>query len=281
MRLDAHMHIWDGPIDGSEFARRLHLGGMDGGVLFSLPPASFLRTGAHSTAERLDNLFAWAESCPNLYPFYRIDPTEEDAADQVDTACRRGVAGFKIICNHFPPGDSRLLAVCRRIAKAGKPVLFHSGILWDGQVSSRYNRPAEFEALLEVDGLKFALAHLAWPWSEECIAVYGKFLDAYRNRPALSVEMFLDITPGDFSDARRGILRRLFTIGYDVSHNVLYGTDRSVNAYDDDCARRWIKRDTAIFRELKLGRDEVEGIFSGNLRRFLGLSAGTVQKVLP
>ncbi len=281
MKLDAHVHIWEGPIEKEEFARRLRRGGMDGAVLFSLAPGSFLRSGKQKTAARLDNLFSWAESCPNLFPFYRIDPTEEDAKEQVQAACRRGVSGFKIICNHFYPGDRRNLRICRQIAKTARPVLFHSGILWGGQASSKYNRPAEFEALLEVDGLKFALAHLSWPWSEECIAVYGKFLDAYRSRPGLSVEMFLDITPGDFSEARRDILRRLFTIGYDVSNNIIYGTDRSANSYDHDCARRWIERDSEVFRELNLSGEQVEAIFSENLRRFLGVSEKKVSRVLP
>ncbi len=281
MILDAHIHIWEGPIEKSDFARKLRAGGMDGAVLLSLPPGSFLRKGDYNTAERLDNLFSWAESCPHLYPFFRIDPTEEDAKEQVEIACRRGVSGFKIVCNHFFPGESRAMEVYREIAKAGKPILFHSGILWGGQASSKYNRPAEFEALLEVDRLKFALAHLSWPWSEECIAVYGKFLDAHRGRPDLSVEMFLDITPGDFSEARRDILRRLFTIGYDVSNNILYGTDRSANNYDYECAQRWIKRDSEVFRRLKLEKEVVEGIFSQNLRRFLGISKKEVGKALP
>lgn len=272
MKLDAHIHIGDGSVEKQEFARRLRLAGVDGGVILSLPPGSFSGRGPHDTVERLNNLFSWTESCPNLYPFFWIDPAEDDARDQVEIACRRGVFGFKIVCNRFYPGDRRVMRTCRQIAKAGKPVLFHSGILWGGQASSKYNRPAEFEALLEVEGLKFALAHLSWPWSEECIAVYGKFLDAHQSRPQLSVQMFLDITPGDFSEARRDILRRLYTIGYDVSNAVLYGTDRSANTYDYECAQRWIQRDSEVFRELNLGAEQVEGIFSENLRRFLGVS---------
>lgn len=271
---DVHMHIGEGPVNKNDFAGKLKTAGVDGGAILSQPPSSFIHGGKLSTAERLDNLFLWADSGPALYPFFWVDPTEEDAGEQVKTACGRGVSGFKIICNHFYPGDDRAMKIYKLIAKAGKPVLFHSGICWGGQVSSKYNRPSEFEALIEVDGLKFALAHLSWPWSEECIAVYGKFLDAYSNRPDLSVEMFLDITPGDFSEARRDILERLFTIGYEVSNNILYGTDRSVNNYDFECAKRWIKRDNEVFTRLKLGNEVLEGIYSGNLMRFLGILPG-------
>ena len=281
MIFDTHMHIGEGPVNKSDFAGKLKIAGVDGGVILSLPPSSFIRKRSYTVGERLDNLFSWAEACPNLYPFFFIDPTEEDAKEQVELACGRGAFGFKIICNHFFPGDSRAIEVYKAIAKAGKPILFHSGICWDGPVSSKYNRPSEFEALLEVDGLKFALAHISWPWSEECIAVYGKFLNAYSNRPDISVEMFLDITPGDFSEARRDILTRLFTIGYDVSNNILYGTDRTVNGYDYECAQRWIKRDNEIFGRLGLDNEVLEGIYSENLKRFLGISAKTIKKALP
>ena len=58
------------------------------------------------------------------------------------------------------------MKVYNEIAKHEKPVLFHSGILWDGLNSSSTTSP-RFEALLEVNGLKFALAHVSWPWHDE------------------------------------------------------------------------------------------------------------------
>ena len=91
-----------------------------------------------------------------LHPVYWIDPTEEDAPRQVELAAAAGVVGFKVICGNHYPGDPRAMKTYERMAQVHKSVLFHSGILWDGKSSSRYNRPSEFEDLLPIAGLTFA-----------------------------------------------------------------------------------------------------------------------------
>ena len=64
----------------------------------------------------------------------------------------------------------------KEIAKLNVPVIFHTGILWDGRVSSNYNRPLHWESLLPITNLRFSMGHCSWPWVDECIALYGKFL---------------------------------------------------------------------------------------------------------
>jgi len=271
MILDGHIHIGDGPVAPEALAARLEEAGVAGGVLISLPPAAFPAVAPpRRFAERLDNLFAWVEGRENLYPFFWIDPTEDDAFEQVRAAVERGVSGFKVICNHFHACEERPMDVFRAVAAAGRPILFHSGILWDAQDSSRYNRPAEFECLLEVPGLRFALAHISWPWCDEAIAVYGKFLNARRRRPDLSVEMFLDTTPGTPILYRREALTRLYTVGYDVARNVFFGSDCRAGAYGPAWVREWTERDTTILREIGVAPEAAEAAFRGNLRRFLG-----------
>jgi predicted TIM-barrel fold metal-dependent hydrolase len=164
------------------------------------------------------------------------------------------------------------MAVFGEIAERQRPILFHSGILWDGKPSSTYNRPVEFEVLLDVDGLRFALAHISWPWWHELIAVYGKFLSAARKRPDLSVEMFIDTTPGTPPIYRQRVLQDLLTVGYDVQGNIIFGTDCAANDYDLARAQGWIERDNAIFQALDIPEDVVKNIFAENLKRFLGIS---------
>jgi predicted TIM-barrel fold metal-dependent hydrolase len=71
------------------------------------------------------------------------------------------IDGFKIICTHFYPGDERVLEFARFCAENGKPIFFHSGILYDGKVSSKYSRPIGFEDLIQVNGLRFSIAHIS------------------------------------------------------------------------------------------------------------------------
>ncbi len=48
--------------------------------------------------------------------------------------------------------------------------VFHTGIFYDGRESS-YCRPTFYEVIHQVPGFKGHLAHVGWPWHDECIAV--------------------------------------------------------------------------------------------------------------
>ena len=269
--LDSHIHISRGEPNPERLRQRMREAGVDGGVIISHSPEAYSALGAPKPpAWRLDNLFEWMAGMAGYFPFFWIDPREDDALEQVAKAVERGVAGFKVICSAFDPGDPRAMPVYRAIAKAGKPMLFHSGILWDGTPSSMHCRPVLFEALLEVPGLRFALAHISWPWVDECIAVYGKFLNARHRRPEVTSEMFIDLTPGTPRSYRREALTKLLTVGYNLEHDLLFGTDCGTQEYSIDHARDWIARDTEIYQSLGIADTTVEDIFRNNLLRFIG-----------
>ena len=273
MILDSHIHIRNPWVNTADFSEKLRLAGVSGGILISLPPPEYRpNNDSFSSSERLDTLMAWRETTDNIYPFYWIDPMEHDALEQVQSAADQGVMGFKVICDRFFPGDAGAMELFSEIARVNLPVLFHSGILWDGKPSSRYNRPSEFEALLEVDGLRFCLAHISWPWCDELIAVYGKFLNARtQSQDNKSIEMFVDTTPGTPPLYRKEALARLFTTGYDVENNVMFGTDSCAGNYNVKWAREWIQRDRDIFAELQVREETVNAVLGNNLRRFVGL----------
>jgi predicted TIM-barrel fold metal-dependent hydrolase len=270
LNFDGHIHIEEGKPDPKGLMRRLAESGLDGGILISLPPPSFpWLSRPLSFQQRLENLLEWTNGIDVLVPFFWVDPTEDNAEEQVHQAVHRGVAGFKVICNHFYPENPRAMMVFQLIAEQRKPILFHSGILWDGQYSSRYNRPAVFEALLEVRGLVFSLAHIGWPWVDEFIAVYGKFLNAFSLTEDPAVEMYIDITPGTPPIYRREALSHLFGVGYDLEKNVIFGTDCSTVSYNVQWTRQWIARDSAIYKEIGVSQDTVRNVFGANLQRFL------------
>lgn len=275
MILDCHIHAWTQEGTKEDFDQKLKQAGVDGGVVLSLPPKSFPYFGElekdYTTQDRIKDLFYWTAGNENLFPFYWIDPLESDAIQQVDYAVQEGVMGFKVICNAFYPGDERAMKVYRAIANYGKPILFHSGILFDGTNSSHFQRPANFEALLDIDGLKFAMAHGSWPWIDEMIAVFGKFRSAYRQRPDLSVELFVDITPGTPAIYREELLTKLYKVGYDTQKNVLFGTDCSTNRYNIDYATQIMERDNGIYQKLELEDHVIENVYANNLKRFLNL----------
>ena len=263
MIYDGHIHIRPGKAEPDKLLENLAKCGVAGGLMISLAP------GNGSPEFRMENLCEWTKGHDELIPFFWIDPMETGSVGQVRKAIEKGVAGFKIICDRFYPGDKHCMAVCKMAADANKPVLFHSGILWDGTPSSEFCRPVHFEHLLRVENLRFSLAHIGWPWCDEMIAVYGKFLNFRSRNPKSKTEMFIDLTPGTPFIYREEVLRKLFLTGYDIERNVIFGSDCNANKYNLEWTKGWIEFDNKLYTSLNLKDKVVQGIFKGNLNAFI------------
>ena len=278
--LDGHIHAEGTGYDCVGLRSKMDAAEVDGGVVISSPPLRYDDAAEPGGPfERLEDVLRATSNDANLHPLFWIDPTDDSAVEQVDRATTGGILGFKVICSTHSVGDSRAMDTYRTIAAAGKPVLFHSGILWDGMDSSRFNRPAEFESLIDIPKLRFSLAHIGWPWCDELIAVYGKFLAARTARPDQVPEMFIDTTPGTPAIYRKEALEKLYTIGYDISRNVVFGTDCTATVYRPEWAREWITRDSEILTALGLENEVHKAYFAENIKRFLGLDTAGSETV--
>lgn len=270
MILDGHIHLLSGADDRSVFRRKLQRAGIAGGIVMSLPPPCFPQLAPRApAAARLAGVLDWCRGDARLFPFFWIDPLERGALKQVADAVCAGIRGFKVITDRFDPGDPRAMRIYLAIAAAQRPILFHSGILWDGKPSSAHTRPVNFEPLMNVAGLRFALAHIGWPWCEELVAVYGKLLNAHSLRRDGTAELFIDVTPGTPPIRREAALTLLFKAGYDVESNVFFGADCRAGDYHGHWVRDWIRRDNRIYRKLGLTAAVLRKIYMGNLLRFI------------
>jgi len=278
MHLDGHVHSVVDYANQQELVKAMNKGGFDGGLIFSHAPKSVsLPFGKEppTNKERVETVLKYTNGHKYLFPFLFLDPTESDAMEQVETAAKQGIMGFKIICAKHFPCDERAMPVYKKIATLNKPILFHSGILYDGKnPSGNYNRPCNFEGLLGIEKLRFALAHVSWPWTDECLAVYGKFENyLHSSGDKNAAEMFIDTTPGTPPLYRRDIWKKIFFIGFDLKSNIIYGIDNGVaGGYDSDYANTIVNADKAIFREFLIEEDYWDHICNKNIFRFLGLS---------
>lgn len=277
--IDAHIHAnmddTRSAFDARELLERMQSIGVSGGCVFSgAPYANGLGDGQIQPAQkRLDTVLRCCEGYRDrLFPLLWVHPDEDGICQIVQQAAERGIMGFKIICNNFYVYEDKSLRLLEQIAKTGRPVMFHSGILWDSTVSSKYNRPLHWEALCKLPGLRFSLAHCSWPWYDEAIALYGKFLTNHMAHPEENSEMFFDTTPGTPVPYRRDLYTKLLGCGYDVEHNILWGTDCNAVGYNGAWTKKWLQLDNAIMDELQTPPETRELIFHKNMERFFGLS---------
>lgn len=270
--IDCHVHMSALPKGLDECLRGMDKAGVEATAIYSLEPVSQgskMPEGALKTAwEKLDQVLEWGQKSDRIIPIHWIDPMEEDALKQVDAAVEGGIAGFKCICDSYYPCDERPMEVWNYIAQKGKPIIFHSGILYCARLASQYNRPVYFEKLMSIPNLKFSLAHVSWPWYDECIALFGHWSYRYNYMRDITAEMFIDTTPGSPALYRKDMLEKAFRI-YDTTDNIMWGTDCS-SEYSGEYATSIYTRDTDIFNMLGVTEEQREKYYHKNFLRFLG-----------
>jgi len=277
-RYDTHIHVMGNvPPDPAALKKSIDEAGLAGCGVFSQAP--YKRNRAQATPvppeQAVDDVIAWCSGSPTFYPFHYIDPTAPDALDQVDMAVEKGIYGFKVIRADGYPCDAKTMPVYAKIAAANKPLTFHTGILWDGCASSDFFRPANWEPLLAIPRLRFALCHISWPWVDECIAVYGKLLNAISRSGERNVpEMFIDTTPGTPKIYRREALTKINTVGYDVKDHVMFGTDCRTVPYNVKWSKDWRVTDDAVYDDLGLDGEARDSIYRKAFSRYLFGGAG-------
>ena len=261
---DSHIHMSSRhPASPEDFLKKSSAAGISGGLILSIPPVGNPDAyGVDIPAfERMEKVRDFCKACgPEFFPCFWIDVLEKDAVEQVKLAKETGMRALKIICSRHAP--SACIPVCREAVKYDLPVLFHSGILWDGVDSGNYNRPCDFECMTEVPGLTFALAHISWPWTDECIAFYGKMLHA-NSAHKRNIRLFIDDAPGTPDIYRRNVFRNFALLGYDLSETLLFGVDTNVSNYNTEWAEYTLNFDRELFASLN---DEFQN-FDGYLAK--------------
>ena len=145
------------------------------------------------------------------------------------------------------------------------PILFHSGIFIDGR-SSRYCRPAFFEAVREHPGLRVTLAHLGWPWCDEANAV--GLIDLINGINPDSSQFRFDISFGAPPIYREDVLRKALAL---LTPALLqFGSDRFLPCSGEHI-RSAIAEVDALFNLLGMDESARERVMSGTAAAWLGL----------
>jgi predicted TIM-barrel fold metal-dependent hydrolase len=126
--------------------------------------------------------------------------------------------------------------------------------------------------MMKFAGLRFALAHCSWPWTDECIAVSGKFTAmAGAGEVTQGRQMYVDMTPGTPKSYRADVFKRMFSLpNYHFEEQIMFGTDAVLSDYGHPRVREIVRQDRAILKRFKASRKVLEAYFYGNFEKYLG-----------
>ena len=207
---------------------------------------------AVAAALDVDSLFS---SASNHFEQKEYDLALEEYVALTDM----GYAGLKIIPDHWYATDESLEPFWVRMDELGAHILFHTGILYGFEDGSRFCRPVYLEKLLHYPDIHFAMAHISWPWCEECLAVMGRMKAATRDT-GQPWQSYVDITPGTPAHIRKQALAN--AIDFCGPERIMFGTDGKLPG-PLASQKDQIARDLATFDELGLDEDRKQRIMAG------------------
>ena len=192
--------------------------------------------------------------------FASVDPHDPQAPQKLEYAIRElGLRGLKLAppMQEFFPDESRLFPLYRKATELGIPILFHAGMSWEPGSRLKYGHPLRFEDVAaEFPTLRIVLAHLAWPWVVEAVALALKYPNVYLDTSALYFD-----NPRDFLH---------FAMTHQVPLTVFERSLRHQLVFGSNSPRVEIKNMARCVRALGFSDECLRLIFETNAETLLG-----------
>jgi predicted TIM-barrel fold metal-dependent hydrolase len=246
-----------GEADADDVLRKMDAHGVER-ILLCSPPE---RVSLGRTRENLRLAKRLFDAAPErIGGLAWIEPTLPGARALAGEALEEmGFVGIKIIPDHWYAYEQRLEPFWERMHELRASILFHTGILYGHDDGSRFCRPLWLEKLLHWPNIRFAMAHISWPWCEECLAVMGRMRAAAGYDPS-RWQSYVDLTPGTPRHIRKQAVAN--AVDFCGPQRLMFGTDGRVPG-GLDAQKDHIARDLAILEELGLDEAAKERIMSG------------------
>ena len=241
------------------FHLELDAAGLNKAVVVAVDATTALGCSVYNNAQ-IAELCAMSD---RLIGFASVDPHQTDAPAKLDLAISQlGLRGLKLdpAMQRFSPNDRLVYPVYERAQALGIPILFHAGMSWAPGSRLQYGQPLLFEAVAaDFPKLNIVLAHLAWPWVAEAVALALKYPNVHLDTSAL------------YFDNPRDFIRHAMTsvIPLTVYENSL----RKQILFGSNYPRVEIKNMARAVRGLGFSEECLDLIFGGNAVRLLGGAA--------
>jgi hypothetical protein len=238
------------------FHLELDAAGLDKAVVVAVDATTALGKSVY-TNDQIAELCAMSD---RLIGFASVDPHQPDAAAKLDVAIKQlKLRGLKLdpAMQQFRPADRAAYPVYEKAQELGIPVLFHAGMSWAPGSRLEYGQPLLFEPVaVDFPKLNIVLAHLAWPWVTEAVALALKYPNVHLDTSALYFD-----NPRDFLRYAMTHVAPLSVFECSLRRQILFGSNYP---------RVEIKNMANAVRALGFSADFQKLIFGGNAVRLLG-----------
>lgn len=192
--------------------------------------------------------------------FASVDPHQASAANTLRAAIKDlGLRGLKLhpAMQEFFPADRKYYPIYEVAAELEIPILFHAGLSWEPKSRLKYGQPLLFEDIAaDFPTLNIVLAHLAWPWVTDAVALALKYPNVYLDTAALYFD-----NPRDFL---------VYAMTQQVPLTVFERSLRKQLVFGSDNPRIETKAMARAVRSLGFSDDCLDLIFRVNAQRLLG-----------
>ena len=156
----------------------------------------------------------------------------------------------------FYADDKMAYPVYERAQELGIPILFHAGLSWEPGSRLKYGHPLRFEDVAaDFPKLRIVLAHLAWPWVVDAVALALKYPNVFLDTSALYFD-----NPLDFLRYAMTQQVPLTVFERSLRHQLVFGSDNP---------RIEIKSMAKAVRSLGFSEECLELIFRINAEKLL------------
>ena len=204
-----------------------------------------------------------AELCamsPRLIGFASVDPQQPDAPDKLREAVTKlGLRGLKLApaMQQFYADDPSVYPIYQTARELGIPILFHAGMSWEPGSRLQYGQPMQFENVVaDFPDPQIVLAHLAWPWVTDAVALALKYPNLHLDTSALYFD-----NPRDFLRYAMTHVVPLTVFERSLRRQILFGSNYP---------RVEIKNMAAAVRGLGFSDECLDLVFRENADRLLG-----------
>jgi predicted TIM-barrel fold metal-dependent hydrolase len=263
MIIDAHTHIHLDPGEPGQTALDLlasmDAAGIETSAVFAAPINQLTTEKVLEEIEpHAGRLFAVGSVSPLLKGYDRAPWIVEEWLASGKIRALKFYTGYE----HFYPADPRLRIFLSMLVKHDRPVIFHSGDLYDKIPGAKlkYSHPLAVDELAaELPDLKIIIAHLGSPWALDAAQVCYKNKHVYADCSGF--------TYGAFDEKQQ----RRFTRMWETFDEICEGQAADKILFGSDWPISDMRSYTSVVRACAGDAASAEKIFAGNARKVFGL----------